>query len=149
MIDVEEKSLRTKKEFDIIDITEKVRSYVNKKKVSEGQVTVTTKHTTTAIRVNENEQRLLRDFKKHFNTLVSRDDFFLHDDIEKRKNCPKDEPKNAHAHLKALLMGASETLPILNGKLSLGKWQRIFFVEIDGPRNRDYTLVLVGNKKDN
>lgn len=143
MIEVEEKPLKTKEKFQIIDITERIKKYVLKKKVSEGEITITTKHTTTAIRVNENEPRLLRDMKKFIKELAEEDIAYLHDDIEKRKNCPKNEPKNAAAHLKALLMSASETLPIKNGKLDLGKWQRIFFIEMDGPRKRKYSTGLI------
>ena len=143
MIDVEEKTIKTKREFQLIDITNEIKKYVLKKKVHEGEITVTTKHTTTSIRVNENECRLFKDIKHYLDEIVPKDREYLHDDIEKRKNCPKEEPKNAHAHLKALLMGASETLPIKNGKLSLGKWQRIFFVELDGPRKRTFSIELI------
>jgi len=141
-INTEEKKIKTKNHFQVIDITSKIRNFVNKKKVTEGQVSVTTKHTTTAIRVNENEPLLMKDIKKYIISLVPFEGH-QHDIIEKRKNCPKDEPKNAHAHLKALLMGASETLPIKNGKLDLGKWQRVFFIELDGPRERAFAIELI------
>lgn len=143
MIEVKEKTITTNKKFQIIDITEKIKKYVLGRKIHEGEITITTKHTTTAIRINENEPRLIKDMEKFIKELAEEEIAYLHDDIEKRKNCPKNEPKNAHAHLKALLMGSSETLPIKNGKLSLGKWQRILFIELDGPRKRKYSMELV------
>ncbi|MBW2999986.1 secondary thiamine-phosphate synthase enzyme YjbQ [Candidatus Woesearchaeota archaeon] len=142
-IDVYEKKIKTKKEFQIIDITEQVKKYLSRKKVHKGLITITTKHTTTAIRVNEKESRLLKDIKKYLYEIAPKCRSYLHDDIGKRKNCPKNEPKNAHAHLKAILMGASETLPIKNGKLNLGRWQRVLFIELDGPRERTIVFGLV------
>ena len=142
-IEVDERQIKTNSKFQIIDITEIVKKFIERKKVSEGEITITTKHTTTAIRVNENEPRLLRDIGQYLEEIAPEKRQYLHDDIDKRPHCPKNEPKNAHAHLKALLMGASETLPIKNGKLNIGKWQRIFFIELDGPRERKYCLGLV------
>jgi secondary thiamine-phosphate synthase enzyme len=143
MIKIEEESISTKEEFQIIDITDKIEKDIKKNKIKRGIVVITTKHTTTAIRVNENEPLLIKDISNFLNELVSKDKDYFHDDISKRKNCPEDEPKNAHAHLKALLMGASETIPIKEGKLSLGKWQRIFFIELDGPRERTFSYTFV------
>ncbi len=144
MIEVKEIKIKTKKDFEIIDITKSVASFVKSKKINKGEITITTKHTTSSIRVNECEKRLLKDIEQYLNEIAPEGREYLHNDIEKRKNCPKNEPKNAHAHLKALLMGSSETLPIKAGILSLGKWQRIFFIELDGPRKRTYTMELIG-----
>lgn len=141
-IEVKEFTLQTRREFQIVDITEKVKKFVVKEKVKEGEITITTKHTTTAIIVNEDEKRLLKDMQQHLYEIAPKGRPYMHDDIEKRA-CPKNEPKNAHAHLKAILMGASETLPIKNGKLDLGTWQRILFMELDGPRKRKYSLELI------
>ena len=138
-----EENIMTDKNFQIIDITEKVEEFIKESKVIEGIVTITTKHTTTAIRINENEPLLFKDIESHVESLVACEGH-NHDMIEKRTNCPPDEPKNAHSHLKALLMGASETMPIKDGRASLGKWQHILFIELDGPRERTYTVVVIG-----
>ncbi|MCK5019952.1 MAG: secondary thiamine-phosphate synthase enzyme YjbQ [Candidatus Peribacteraceae bacterium] len=147
MIEIKEEEIETKKSFQIINITSTIKKYISSKKITNGQVTISTKHTTTAIIVNENEPRLLRDMEKFIGGLAPKRIAYLHDDIEKRKDCPKDEPKNAAAHLKALLLGASETLPIKDGKIDLGKWQNIFFVELDGSRRRAYSLNIIANEK--
>ncbi len=143
MISIASHTIKTEKDFQVIDITEIVEKQVREKNIEKGIVSITTKHTTTAIRVNENECLLMKDIYEFFDKLVTKNKDYFHDDISKRKDCPKDEPKNAHAHLKALLMGASETLPIQDGKLVLGKWQRIFFIELDGPRERSFTMSII------
>jgi len=139
-----EQTIKTSKSFEIIDLTQRVEEFVKESGIIEGTVTITTKHTTTAIRVNENEPLLFKDMELHIESLAQGNGYH-HDRIVERKNCPENEPKNAHAHLKALLMGASETLPIINGKISFGKWQHILFIELDGPRDRTYTMVVMGN----
>ena len=67
---------------------------------------------------------------------------YRHDEIEKR-DCPPDEPENGHAHLKKLLLGSSETIPIENGELQLGQWQTIMLAEFDGPKERTVILKIL------
>ena len=68
--------------------------------------------------------------------LAPRDHGWRHDDFDAREgDLPPDEPANGHAHARALLLGASECLNLAGGELVLGRWQRIFFVELDGPRS--------------
>jgi len=138
-----EDTIKTLKSFEIIDVTSKVEGFVKESDVTEGVVNIISKHTTAAIRVNENEPLLFKDIELHVDSLAQGNGYH-HDRILERKDCPENEPKNAHAHLKALLMGASETLPVKEGKISLGKWQRILFLELDGPRERTYTVVVMG-----
>ncbi len=143
IVESKEIIIKTKNNFEIVDITNDVGSFVKNSGIIAGTITITTKHTTTAIRVNENEPLLLKDIKNHIDSLTQIDNYH-HDKIEERTDCPANEPKNAHSHLKALLLGASETMPIINSKLSLGTWQHILFIELDGPRERTYTLVIMG-----
>jgi len=138
-----EETVQTKKSFEIIDLTSKVEEFVKESGVTEGIVTITSKHTTATIRINENEPLLFKDIEMHVESLAQSNGYH-HDRIIERKDCPADEPKNAHAHLKALLMGASETMPIKSSKISFGKWQHILFIELDGPRERTYTAVIIG-----
>ena len=67
----------------------------------------------------------------------------MHNDIELR-DCPEDEPENAHSHLAAMLLGSSESIPVVDGELQLGNWQSVLFIELDGPRERSITLQLWG-----
>ena len=143
-IEQSEIAIKTKKKFEIIDITSEVENFIKNHPVSKGQIAITTQHTTTAIVLNENEERLKKDIKAHLYNLAPSEKEYLHDDIKHRKNCPPDESRNAHAHLQAIIMGASETIPIINKKLKIGTWQRILFIELDGPRERRITFNLIG-----
>lgn len=100
-----------------------------------GIVNIFTKHSTSAIRVNENEKGLLLDFEKALKDVIKEKDNYKHDFID----------NNAASHIRAFLLGASETIPIIDGRLDLGTWQSIFFIELDGPRsNRTVDLTFMG-----
>ena len=125
--------------FQIMDITRDVVAALNKinkqNKMDNGIVNIFTKHSTSSIRVNENEKGLLLDFEKVLKDIVKEKDNYKHDFID----------NNAASHIRAFLLGSSETIPIVDGRLDLGTWQSIFFVELDGPRtNRTVDLTFIG-----
>jgi secondary thiamine-phosphate synthase enzyme len=128
---------------DLIDITPELRALVHEVGITGGLMAVTSRHTTTAIAINENECRLLDDLRALFGRLAPPDAGYLHNDIHLR-DCPPDEPKNAHAHLLAMLTGGSEAIAIVNGDLDLGRWQSVFLVELDGPRERTVSVQVIG-----
>jgi len=132
---------------DFIDVTENIMKFVKNSKIAKGIANIYTTHTTTAIRINENESGLLNDAKLWLDKSAPGFKEYKHDEIENRKDVPIDEPVNAHSHLKSLIMGASETIPIINSQLKLGNWQRIFFVDLDGPRKRRMIIHIVGKRK--
>jgi len=136
-------NLHTKKQIEFINITEKVNEIVKNSNVKEGVVTIFSKHTTTGIRINENEERLFMDIKIFLEKIASTSNKYLHDDIELR-NCPKNERINGHAHIKSLILNSSEIIPIVNNEMVLGKWQSIFFIELDGKRNREVIVQTIG-----
>ncbi len=70
---------------------------------------------------------------------------YKHDDLHMRKNIPHDESRNAHAHLQALLLGNEVVVPFSDGKLLLGEYQEVIFVELDGPRDRQVVVALSNN----
>ncbi|MBQ6099061.1 MAG: YjbQ family protein [Methanobrevibacter sp.] len=124
--------INTNKNFEIIDITSLVNELIS---IDNGIVSIFSKHSTSAIVVNENESGLLRDFEFMLDNLVSDKFSYQHDRID----------NNARSHLKSFLLSSSECLPVKNGKLELGTWQSVFFIELDGPRaNRTVTLTMVG-----
>ncbi|MBQ6138556.1 MAG: YjbQ family protein [Methanobrevibacter sp.] len=136
------KSLRVSSShnFQIIDITRDIVAILNEtskeNKISDGIVNIFTKHSTSAIRVNENEKGLLLDFEKILKDIVKEKDNYKHDFID----------NNAASHIMAFLLGSSETIPIVDGRLDLGTWQSIFFIELDGPRtNRTVDLTFIGD----
>jgi secondary thiamine-phosphate synthase enzyme len=101
--------------------------------LSEGICLISTRHTTAGIIINENESGLKEDILDLLNKLVPAGAGYRHDRID----------NNADSHLKAVLLGASEALPVSGGKLELGTWQRIFFAEMDGPRSRTVNVTLL------
>ena len=125
--------------FQIIDISRDIAAVLNEinkeQKMDNGIVNIFTKHSTSAIRVNENEKGLLLDFEKALKDAIKEKDNYKHDFID----------NNAASHIRAFLLGASETIPIVGGRLDLGTWQSIFFIELDGPRsNRTVDLTFIG-----
>ena len=127
----------------ISDLTPEIEARLTASGIRQGFVVLSSRHTTTALTINEHEARLLEDIRGFFQQLVPADAGYKHNDIHLR-DCPPDEPENAHSHLIALLLGASENIPVVDGKLGLGQWQSVMLVELDGPRRRSVSLQIVG-----
>jgi secondary thiamine-phosphate synthase enzyme len=140
-------SIATTADLDICDLTpivrEKVQQFVQKNGCQQGQVTLLARHTTTGLIVNENEVRLLHDLKVWLKTLAPPMGHYQHNDLHLRE-VPPDEPINAHSHLMAIALGTQLTIPFVDGSLTLGQWQSILLVELDGPRQRSVSLQLLG-----
>ncbi|MFC1721705.1 secondary thiamine-phosphate synthase enzyme YjbQ [Patescibacteria group bacterium] len=136
---------KTKKKYDFKDITKKVEKVVKDSGVKNGLVNVQSKHTSSAVYVNENEPLLLKDMKQNWSDLFSAKKSYQHDDFKVRTvNMCKGECENGHSHLNAVLLGTSVTLNIVRGKIRFGKWQRVFFVELDRPRTRVVSVMVIG-----
>lgn len=128
-----------------IDLTERVQRIVDESGIQNGQAVVFTRHTTAAIRINENEPELLRDFVAFLERIAPESQRYYHNDFEVRTvNMTDEECANAHAHCRHLLMSTSETIPVVDGELCLGTWQRIFLVELDHPRERSVVIQVLG-----
>lgn len=136
--------LETKKQFEIIDITQHVQSAIKESKTKSGVVTVYCPHTTASIKINHNEPLLLQDIMKTLYRLVPIDISYGHDLFEVRQNIAPNERSNGHAHIKAFLIGASESVIVENSTLMLGAKQSIFFVELDGGRSREVYVKIIG-----
>ncbi|MBV9279343.1 MAG: YjbQ family protein [Chloroflexi bacterium] len=126
-----------------MDITADVMAAVRHAGVRSGLVHICSHHTTAAIRVNENEPLLLADFRRMLDRLVPLG-VYEHDDLTRRANVLADEPRNGHSHCQHLLLSSSESLPIADGQVVLGTWQRIFLIELDSARPRRITIQVVG-----
>lgn len=140
----QEIGLTTSASFAIHDITDSVQKIVQQSGIQEGQVIIASKHTTCAVSVNENEELLLEDIRNFFLHLAPADARYLHNDLHLRHNIPPDEPENAHAHLIAMLLGNAEPLAVHQGKLALGQYQSVLFIELDGTRERTVSVQLTG-----
>lgn len=127
----------------IHDLMPGIKDAVAKSGIKNGFVTVTSQHTTTAIAINENEERLVDDIKTFLTRLVPPTDRYLHNDIALR-DCPPDEPENAHSHLAAMLLGSSEVVALAEGELVLGQYQSVMLYELDGSRQRKVNVQVYG-----
>jgi secondary thiamine-phosphate synthase enzyme len=129
----------------LLDITDDVRQVVVESGLQFGQVSVYSNHTTASIRLQENEPLLLEDLKDLLKSLAPREEYYRHNDFDIRTvNMHPNEPKNGHSHCQHLMLGTSETIPLISGNLQLGEWQSVFLIELDESRDRRVTVSIVG-----
>ncbi len=130
---VETLKVRSRERIQVIDITEYVEAAVRRSGISEGICLVHLPHATAALVANENERGLINDIIKKI-----REDFvregWEHDKID----------DNAHAHLASSFIGSSRAFPVSSGRVLRGTWQSILLIELDGPRERDVVVTVVG-----
>lgn len=136
-------TIETQAGISIFDISTEINTCLDESGIKNGFVVVSSRHTTTAVCINEYEERLLEDIRAFFTRQVPPGDKYLHNDIHLR-DCPPDEPENAHSHLIAMLMGSSESIPVTEGKLSIGQYQSVMLIELDGPRARQVNIQVIG-----
>lgn len=124
------------------DITARLQGLVDQAGLRDGLLVAAGQHTTTALVVNEHEPRLLADIEAFVLQLAPPDRPYLHNDLHLRPDIPPDEPRNAHSHLIALMLGNHLSLPVVEGRLGLGRYQSVLLVELDGPRQREVLVQL-------
>jgi len=130
---------------EFIDITDWVAECVAESQIANGFVVVYSKHTTAAVKINENEPLLLDDMAGFLEKIFPRDHSYQHNNFEIRTvNMNENESPNGHAHLQHLLMGTSEVVPVMDGQMQFGTYQSIFFIELDHPRPREVLVQIVG-----
>lgn len=138
-------SYQTNRRHEFIDITAEVAATARQSGVSQGQVLVFARHTTAGILINEHEPLLLGDLSRTLDRLADPQTAYQHDDLSVRTvNLVENEPANGHSHCQNLAVGCSVTLPILAGEVALGRWQRVFLVELDGARARELVIQAWG-----
>lgn len=122
-----------------LDITDQIRPGDG-----DGQMLVFSRHTTAAIVINENEPLLLEDLKRCLDRMASPQDSYRHDDLSVRTvNLVENEPPNGHSHCQMLALGCSLIIPVAGGQLLLGRWQRVFLVELDSARPRQVVFQFI------
>ena len=141
-------TLRTQAQRQFIDVTELVAERVRRSGVTHGLASIQTLHTTTAIVVNEDEPLLHEDMERLMERLVPSDVRYAHDDFARRAAVAPDERVNGAAHCRSLLLGATQMFQVVDGALLLGRWQRIFLVECDGPQPRTLSVLVMGLRGD-
>lgn len=140
--------LRTEDESCFHDITDEVRDFVEQSGIHGGMVVAQSLHTTAGLLLNESETGFKGDFARVADRLVPCKEKYVHDDFSVRWEniCPEDfEAPNGHSHLQQAIFGApSVTLIVQDGTLVLGRWQRLFVLEFDRPRDRRVALSAFG-----
>lgn len=136
--------LQTTTQIEFIDISKQVEEIVAKSGIREGQVLIFSTHTTSSIIVNHNEPMLIQDFMRTLYRLVPVSDRYSHDLFELNRAYTSDGRSNGHSHCKAILLGASQTIPIEKGQMLKTEKQSIFYVEMDGGRKRDVIVQVIG-----
>lgn len=138
-------ALETRERLHFVDFTERLATVVRDSGVLNGFVNVQTRHTTTAVMVNENEPLLQEDMRRILERLAPQQRAYRHDDFSIRTvNLCLDEDKNGHSHCKAMFLRTSETLNVAQGELQLGQWQRVFLIELDRGKKRTVSVVVLG-----
>jgi secondary thiamine-phosphate synthase enzyme len=128
-----------------VDITEDVSEAVLSAGIRNGLVVVFSTHTTAAIKINEFEPELIKDMARFLCEIAPVDRDYCHNNFDVRTvNMEEDECPNAHSHCQHLMLSTSETVPVIDGRLQLGRWQRIFLVELDRPKLRRVSLQVLG-----
>ena len=126
--------IKSKRSMEVIDITGMVQSWIVDNNAEDGILTVFSFHTTAGLTINEAESGLMHDIETQLSRIVPPHAGYQHDRVD----------DNAHSHIMTSLLGPSETVPVKSGRLTLGTWQRILFVECDGPRSRRVAVTFVG-----
>jgi len=125
--------VRSSKRADAIDITERVQQMVRESGVASGLCHIFVPHTTAGVFINENaDPDALSDILRTLESLVPWENGYRHAE------------GNAAAHIKATLVGTSQTVPVRHGRLALGRWQGIYFADFDGPRERQLQITVLG-----
>ncbi len=138
-------SLTTPEAPAFVDITGRVVELVEETGVAVGVVLLFSKHTTAAVVINEQESMLMKDIGAFLDRLAPKNRYYFHNDFDVRtENMNPDESPNGHSHCQHLMLGASELIPVVEGKMALGTWQRIFLVELDSPRDREIIVQVYG-----
>ncbi len=124
--------VRSTKRADAIEITDRVQHVVRESGIETGLCQVYVPHTTAGVFINENaDPDALSDILSTLEALVPWENGYLHAE------------GNAAAHIKASLVGTSQSVPVRNGRLALGRWQGIFFADFDGPRDRHVQVTVL------
>eukprot|EP00291_Cryptomonas_curvata_P004689 CAMPEP_0172191116 /NCGR_PEP_ID=MMETSP1050-20130122/23512_1 /TAXON_ID=233186 /ORGANISM="Cryptomonas curvata, Strain CCAP979/52" /LENGTH=183 /DNA_ID=CAMNT_0012866109 /DNA_START=157 /DNA_END=705 /DNA_ORIENTATION=+ len=152
--------------ISIWDITPQLKTILAESGAENGFVNVISRHTTTALMINEYESRLVDDIRQFLLKLAPPNQPYLHNDLHLRPQSEEDkrrvvtngwdvtdpaalqawraqEPFNAHSHLLSMLLGSSESIPVAGGKMAIGQWQSVMLVDLDGPRRRSVGVQVV------
>jgi secondary thiamine-phosphate synthase enzyme len=128
-------TFHTKQHREYVHITPQIEAIVRKSGVKDGMALVSAMHITAGVYVNDNEEGLIADIDKWLEELAPFREEYLHHQTGE---------DNGDSHLKAILVHHQTMLPISDGKLDLGTWQRVFYAEFDGQRSKRVIVKIMG-----
>ncbi|CAN5710549.1 secondary thiamine-phosphate synthase enzyme YjbQ [soil metagenome] len=142
-------SVEAESRLDVVDLTDEIRRAVKDSGVNDGLVVAFCLHTTCSLFVNEWEDGLRQDLKERLEEIAPRGGYYAHDDSARRTQNlvseGEEERRNGHSHIAQMLLGGtSQTLSVEAGQPVLGRWQRLFLVELDEPKMRQVRFTVLG-----
>jgi secondary thiamine-phosphate synthase enzyme len=138
--------LRTSGCMEFHDCTDLIQNVLKQSAIQEGIIHIQSKHTTASILLNENEPLVLEDMKRILERIAPQSENYLHNDFTIRTvNMTDQEDRNGHSHCKAIFLPVSQMINVVDGGLDLGKWQRIFLLELDCARQRTLSVMVMGS----
>ena len=145
----ENHDLITERASQLIDVTDDVRAAVERAEIQNGMVLVYSPHTTCAVVINELESGFIEDFAEFLAEVAPAEGrYYRHDDLSIRTEGIEEDTAdfpNGHSHIRAgLLSSSSQSIPIVDGTLMLGTWQRVFFCELNRSRPRKVLIQVIG-----
>jgi secondary thiamine-phosphate synthase enzyme len=133
--------VQTEQRVEVVDLTNRIMEFVRASNIREGFVSLWSMHTTCTLFINEFQTALLDDVAVILQKLIPRRSGYRHDD-PRYSDCDR---ANAHAHLRATLLGRSIALGVADRAILLGQYQRVILAELDGPRDRHLQVQVLGD----
>ncbi len=130
----------TTERIELRSITRDISAFVEQTPIRDGIVQISSLHTTAGLMLNETQGALISDITSMFEQVIPRGVYYKHND-PMLSDCDR---KNADAHLRAMVVGHSLSIPVVDGKLKLGTWQNVLLTEFDGPNNRKIHIQVMG-----
>lgn len=132
--------VRTDERVELRSITREIAEFVGQTPIRDGIVHISSLHTTAGLMMNEVQGALLSDVTNMFEQIIPSAVYYKHND-PMLSDCDR---RNADAHLRAIVVGHSVSIPIIDGKLKIGTWQNVLLTEFDGPNNRKIHIQVMG-----
>jgi secondary thiamine-phosphate synthase enzyme len=131
--------IKTEPGINIYNITQQIQDLIKLTPIKTGQAVIFSRHTTTALAINQDEKILLENMKVFLRTMVPESKEYLHNELD-----TAEEPMDTHSHLMSIMLGTNEIIPIVEGKLTLGTRQSVLFFDLAGPRERTILCQFYG-----
>lgn len=130
---------------DWVDLTDSLNEFLQTSGIAMGRLTVLSRHTTACIAIQENEPLLLVDIARKLREVAAPEEYYQHDDFSIRtENLTDSQEANGHSHCQALFIGQTVSIPVAESQLQLGRWQRVFLLDLDSPRQRQVLIRVEG-----